>query len=166
MKIHFVHTVDPPKVLNKKAPLMGKIAALVLVVLVTIHLVRIDSFVQILDTVLPGGSGWAGYVAASILLSELFAIPFLLRLRLSFAANIFSGAFAVLAPLWWVLISIWSLGLADSTGELGQFIVTTSTLWLVTANIVWLSYNFLTLSLLGYNSLNIKDIAKSIRKKE
>lgn len=152
--------INPPKLVKPYGVWFGRAAAAVLVVMALVHLFRIDTLIPILDNVLPGGSGWATFATILIVLSEVFAVPFVLRMKLSLLAHVKSGALVVFAPLWWLLISIWAFGVGVSTGQLGQFVDTPSTVALVTLNVLWLGFNYATLWLLGYNNLSLKGLLK------
>lgn len=151
---------NPPKPVKSYGILLGRLAAAVLVSMAVIHLFRIDTFIPILDEALPGESVAASAAALLIILSEVFAIPFALRMRLSPLAQLVSGALLVLAPLWWVLIDIWTMSLANATGQLGEFANAPSTLWLVLLNVAWLAFNYAALYALGYGRLSTKALKK------
>lgn len=151
---------NPPKPVKSYGILLGRLAAVVLVSMAVIHLFRIDTFIPILDEALPGESVAASAAALLIILSEVFAIPFALRMRLSPLAHLVSGALLVLAPLWWVLIDIWTMSLANATGQLGEFANAPSTLWLVLLNVAWLAFNYVALYALGYGRLSTKALKK------
>lgn len=152
--------VNPPKPVKSYGVLLGRFAAVVLASMAIIHLFRIDTFIPILDEVLPGGSAAASLTALLVILSEVFAIPFALRMRLSPLAHFVSGTLLFLAPLWWVLISIWALGSMGGTGQLGEFVATPSTIWLVLVNAAWLVFNATALYALGYGRLSTKALKK------
>lgn len=152
--------VNPPKLVKPYAILLGRIAAAILVVMALVQLFRIDTFLPILDKNLPGGSGWAGIFGVFIILSEVFAIPFALRMKLSPLAHLKSGALVVLAPLWWFLIDIWTLGLTDNTGQLGKFVAVPGTVWVLLLNLVWVVFSYYTLYTLGYNRLRVSDLLR------
>ncbi len=158
-KFRFATAVNPPKLVKPHGLWVGRALAAVMVVMVLVHLFRIDTFVPILDQNLPGGTGWANVFAMLIILSELFAVPFLLRMKLSPLAHIKSGALVVFAPLWWFLITIWSWGMLESTGELGEFVAVYADPFTLLANLVWLGVGYYAIYTLGYNSLklNLKD---------
>jgi len=143
--------VAPPKLVKPYGVWLGRVAAVVLAGMSLIHLFRIDTFIPILDAALPSGQGFATTIALLVVLSEVFAIPFALRMKLSPLAHIVSGALMVFAPLWWVAISIMTIGLADNTGQLGEFVVTPAS-WLVLGiNIAWVLFSYYTLYTLGYD---------------
>lgn len=151
---------NPPRPVKSYGILLGRIAAVVLMSMAVIHLFRIDTFIPILDEALPGESITASVTALLVILSEVFAIPFALRIRLSPLAQLVSGALVALAPLWWVLIDIWTLSLASATGQLGEFASAPSTLWLVLLNVAWLAFNCVALYALGYGRLSAKTLKK------
>lgn len=149
---------NPPKLVKPSGAWIGRAAATILALLALIHLFRIDTFIPILDGVLPGGAGWATFIAILIIFSEVFAIPFALRMKLSLLAHAKSGLFVVLAPFLWLLVGIWGYGTGLSTGQLGQFIETPSTAGTVLLNLLWLGFNYYALWLLGYNNLPLKKL--------
>ncbi len=149
--IGFPTAVEPPKLVKPYGVWLGRIAAVVLAGMALIHLFRIDTFIPIIDAALPSGSGFATFVALVVIFSEVFAIPFALRMRLSPLANIMSGALLVFAPLWWVVIDIMAIGLAENTGQLGEFIVVPASWAVVGANVAWVMFSYYTLYTLGYD---------------
>jgi len=153
-------STNPPKPVKPYGVILGRLAAAVLVAMALVHLFRIDTFIPILDEALPGGSGTASLVALLIVLTEVFAIPFALRMKLSPLAHIVSGALLALAPLWWLLIDIWTLGVSEATGQLGEFAAVPSTSWVLALNVAWLAFNYFTLYTLGYNRLSVKALLR------
>lgn len=160
MKNIFAKAVAPPKLVKPYGPLLGRVAAGIMVVMAVIHLFRIDTLVSIVNTVLPGGPTAAGAFVVAVILAEVFAIPFLLRMKLSRLAHLASGFAAIFAPLLWSLLSIWAYGIAESTGQLGQFVATPSRELSLALNVIWITLNFVTLWSLGYNNLKLKDVLK------
>jgi hypothetical protein len=160
MKDIFPKAVKPPKLVKPYGPLLGYAAAVILALFAIIHLFRIDTLVPIVDNALPGGTGIAGTFVVFIVLAEVFALPFLLRVKLSPLAHICSGFLAVLAPLMWTLLAIWSFTGDFSIGQLGEFVHVPSTWYVVVLNFVWLGFNFFVLWTLGYNNLKVKDVLR------
>ncbi len=160
MKDIFPKAVHPPKLIKPYAPILGYIAAGILALFAILHLFRIDTLVPIVGEVLPGGTGVAGTFIVAVVLAEVFALPFLLRMKLSPLAHIFSGFLVVLAPLMWTLLTIWSYGSEFSTGQLGGFLYVPGAWFVVVLNFIWLSFNFYTLWALGYNNLKVRDILR------
>lgn len=160
MKDIFPKAVKPPKLVKSYAPLLGYVAAGILAIFAIVHLFRIDTLVPIIDNALPSGTGAASTFVVVIVLAEIFALPFLLRMKLSPLAHILSGFLAVLAPLMWTLVAIWSYSGDFSIGQLGEFVHVPATWYIVVLNFVWLTFNFITLWALGYNNLKVKDILR------
>ena len=156
----FPKAVNPPKLVKSYGDKLGYVAASILIVMSIIHLFRIDTLIPIIDQVLPGGSGWATTFVIAVILMEVFALPFLFRLKLSPLAHIMSGAFIVLAPLMWTLLAVWAYGSKNSIGLVGQFTETPSSLFLIALCLLWIALNFITLWTLGYNNLKVKDLVK------
>lgn len=160
MKDFFPKAVKPPKLVKPYAPVLGYVAAGILTAFAVVHLFRIDTLVDIINNVIPGGETAAGWFVVVVVLAEVFVLPFLLRIKLSPAAHIASGFMTILAPLMWTLLAIWSYGSEFSIGQFGQFIEIPSAWFVIALNFVWLGFNFYTLWALGYNNLHVKDILR------
>ncbi len=143
--------VAPPKVRHKKAPLMGWIAAGLMCAFAVVHLFRIDTFVPEMSHVFADNRLVTAWVASAIVTAEVFAVPFLLRMRLSPLAQYVSGALGVFVPLFWLLIAIWTYGTSVSTAQLGEFHILPSSGLLIVADGMWLLYAYITLWALGYD---------------
>lgn len=153
-------SVKPPKLVKPYGVWFGRGLALLLAFMAVVHLFRIDTFLPILDDFLPGGSTAAAFFGVGIILSEIFAIPFALRMKLSPLAHLLSGALLVLAPLWWLLIGVWTLGLVETTGQLGNFVEVPATIWVLALNALWVGVSYYTLYIMGYNNLRVRDLLK------
>ncbi len=165
MKDIFPKAVAPPKLVKKYAPTLGYIAAGISAMFAVLHMFRIDTFVPIIDNVIPASTGWAGTIVVLIVLAEVFALPFLLRTKLSTLAQIVSGYFAVLAPLLWLLITLWAYDTSYSTGQLGQFVHVPGSGMSILVNVVWLTFVFYTLWALGYNNIKLSKLLPPAKKK-
>lgn len=148
--------VNPPKPLKPYGVWFGRVAALIFFSMALVHLFRIDTFIPLLDAALPSGPLVATWFALLIIWSEIFAIPFALGMKLSPLAHVVSGALVVFGPLWWVAVSIMTVGVAGNMGELGEFAVVPSTALLLGLNLVWAAFGFVTLYLLGYNNVRLR----------
>lgn len=158
--IKLPQAINPPKLVKPNGVWFGRAAAAVLVLFALLHLFRIDTFIPILDEVLPGGAGWATFIAVLIILSEVFAVPFALRMKLSLLAQAKSGLLIVLAPFLWLLVGIWGFGAGVSTGQLGEFVHTPSDAVYMSLNLIWLGFNYYALWLLGYNNLPLRKLVR------
>lgn len=158
--IQLPHAVDPPKLVKPYGAWAGRVAAAILALMALIHLFRIDTLIPIIDAAIPGGGGWATLVTVIIIISEVFAAPFALRMKLSLLAQFKSATLMVLAPFLWFLMGIWAYGTGLSTGLFGQFIETPSNIVFMLVILVWLAFNYWALWLLGYNHLPLKKLLK------
>lgn len=155
LKSIFPVAVTPPKLVKPAGLWLGRILAIISGGFALLHLARIDALVPVLDKTIPGSANWAGLVAIIIVMAELFALPFLLRFRLSTMAHIVSGFMAILAPLLWTMIALWAYDSSASIGQFSAFISTPTSIWLILLNLAWLSFAFYTLWSLGYNRLKV-----------
>lgn len=142
---------DPPKLRTKYGPILGWIAAIILIIFSLVHLFRIDTFVPELSLALGSNQTLTLWVASILVTMEVFALPFLMRMRLSPLAQYVSGAFAVIVPLVWLLIAIWTFGTNSSTAQLGEFVSLPSSWTLIFANLLWLLFSYYTIWALGYD---------------
>ena len=152
MKHTFPVAIEPPKVRNARAPLLGWIAAAILILFALVHLFRIDTFVPELALVFDGDNTTTFWIASMLVSMEVFALPFLMRMRLSPLAQYVSGAFAVIVPLTWLLIAIWTAGTGVSTAQLGEFVSLPGSVLLIVVNSLWLAFSYYTIWALGYDN--------------
>lgn len=150
MKISFPVAIEPPKPRKRHGILFGWVAAIIMIGFALVHLFRIDTFVPELNLVFQN-STLTMWVASLLVIMEVFAIPFLLRIRMSRLAQYVSGAFAIVVPLIWTLITIWTFGSDVSTAQLGEFVNLQSGWILLVANIIWLKFSYYTVWALGYD---------------
>lgn len=155
MKDIFPKPVNPPKLVKPNGAQLGYIVAAISALFAILHLVRVDLLVPALDKTIPGGSGWAGVIVFLIIMAEVFAIPFAIRLKLSTLAHIMSGFQIIFAPLLWCLVTIWAYGTDVSTAQFTSFVSTPSSIWLIILNLAWLTFGFYALWTLGYNRLKL-----------
>lgn len=141
----------PRKVRVSYAPILGWAATFILTLFSLIHLFRIDTFVPELAIVFGGNQAVTLWVASFVVTMQVFALPFLMRMTLSQLAQYVSGAFAIIVPLFWLLIALWTYGTTQSTAQLGEFVDLPSSLLLIFANAVWLAFSFYTIWALGYD---------------
>lgn len=82
--------------------------AILLIVLIATQLFTFDHFLQLLSTFgFPWGNQFAYFSGAFIVIVEIFALPFLLRMSLSPAFRVFSMICGWLAAAAWLKISLW-----------------------------------------------------------
>lgn len=150
----------PPKLQNHYGAIMGMFAAAVSIFFAVIHLFRIDMLVPLVDTYMVGGVIIASLKVVAIVLAEVFAVPFALRMKLSPLAHRVSGALLVFAPLYWTLITIWNYGTDLSTGQFSSFVETPSVWISIVLNLAWLAFTLATLWALGYGTYKLPERRK------
>lgn len=153
MKYTLPLSTPAPKLRHPYGEYMGWAAAIIITLFSVIHLFRIDTFVPELQMVFRFNRTTTPLLIVTCLIvcAEVFSLPFLFRMRLSPLARYVSGALSVLVPLFWLLVSIWTLNQGVSTAQLGEFVALPSTWLLVLANTAWLILGCLTLWALGYD---------------
>lgn len=163
--VKFPQATIAPAPRNPYAQYIGMAAAGVMVAFALIHLFRIDTLVPIVQQALPFADSVDAFLVALLVIAEVFAIPSLLMMRLSPLARIVSGLFAIAAPLFWLLTAMWTAGGGMSTGLLGEFAAVPSNGLLIALLAMWLTGNYLTLWLLGFDTIPAPWPAKLRRRK-
>ncbi len=92
----------------------------ILTMMVVAQLFSFEEFIPLIESFnLPGGAGAGTVIACLIVVAEVFALPFLLRMRTSPLMRVISMLCGWLVPLLWLGITIW-LNIADvQTGNVG-----------------------------------------------
>ena len=119
----------PTKALKPKTKDSEKIAyfyAGLLVIIVLCQLFTFDEFLKLIVSFnLPGGEVMANFIGSLIVVSEVFALPFLLRIDLSPLMRIVSMVFSWVAAASWLKLSIWLIisdNLTSNFGLLGTLV--------------------------------------------
>lgn len=130
----------------------GYLLAGVTAIMVLAQLYRLDTFMPLFDAALPGDMNLALFTAVLIIGTEIASLPSLMAMRLSPLAHVISGGLVVFPPLAWTLVTIWNLGEETATTtQLGEFVSTPASWWLIIANLAWLSAGFLFLYAKDYS---------------
>ena len=120
MKLAKAVTADEPR--NDTVKKGAWIYAAVLVVMALGQLYAFERFIPLIQAYdLPGGEPVATLVAAVIVVSEIFALPFLLRMPLSPLMRFVSMSLCILVPVLWLLLSFAAIAIGDleNAGILG-----------------------------------------------
>lgn len=105
----FVETTPAPSARTKNTIIIATVYALILVVMAVGQLYGFEKFIPLIESFgLPGGHGTATLVAGMIVITEVFAVPFLLRMRLSPLMRAASMVFGWLAAALWFKLAIWA----------------------------------------------------------
>jgi hypothetical protein len=105
--IHFARATTAPKPRTKLATKVGLVYAVILIVMAVGQLFGFEDFIPLMaDYWLPGGQGTATLLAGLIVMTEVFALPFLLQMRLSPLMRWFSLVCSVLAAVIWLKLAL------------------------------------------------------------
>lgn len=111
----------------------------VLTVFLVAQLFTFEAFNKLIPSLnLPFIQAWPYILPSLIIVSELFALPFLLRMQLSVAFRWLSMGFCLLVPFIWFLISLWVVTTqpeVESIGLLGAVVNTVPGWWAVMVSI-------------------------------
>lgn len=122
----FAKATPAPKARTEETIKISLMYAGILVVFLVTQLFTFDTFIELFPSFnLPIGEGWSYALAPIIVASELFALPFLLRMRLSVAFRWFSMFLGWFVPLLWFWISLWVVTMqptAETVGFLGMLV--------------------------------------------
>lgn len=121
--IQLAHATKALTPRSENVKIAAWVYAAILTVMAVAQLFAFEDFLPLLAQYnLPFGYGSATLAGCLIVLTEVFAIPFLLRMPLSSLMRWVSLVCSVLAPLFWVKLALWvfmnSLVL-DNSGLLG-----------------------------------------------
>lgn len=107
--------------------------AVILIVFVLCQLFTFDGFVRLLESFwLPSGAKFAQVLASIIVFCELFALPFLLRMKLSLLMRIISMVLSWLVPIIWLILTLWlnvTVNAISNVGFLGTIVRITPGWW-------------------------------------
>ena len=119
----------------KYAPKLAIAYAAIIVVLAVTQLFSFEKFLVIAQSYsMPGGVAFAALLSSLIVIIEVFALPFLLRMRLSKAMRIVSMWCGWLVALVWYLISLWLMFkpvVIDNVGIFGGLVSLRPGWWFV-----------------------------------
>lgn len=122
----FVQPTPAPKPRSKDTPRIALFYAFLLLAMAVTQLFTFDEFLELLASFgLPVGGEMTYFMGAVIVVTEVFALPFLLRMPLSRAFRWVSMVCGWVAALAWVKITLW-LAITeppvDNVGFLGTLV--------------------------------------------
>lgn len=135
MSIVLSKATPPPTPRTDDAKGVALFYAVILVIFALTQLFTYDTFLLLVATFnLPGGVGFTYLITSLLVIAEVFALPFLLRMPLSHAFRWFSMICGWIVPAIWMFFSLW-LVTTDSpvsnVGFLGTLIETIPGWWAV-----------------------------------
>lgn len=135
----FAKVTSPPVARTQNTKQITIFYAGLLTVFLVAQLFTFDSFIELIPSLnLPLNGAWAYVVAPLIVASEVFALPYLLRMNLSVAFRWVSMALGLLVPVLWFFICLWVVLTqpdAESVGFLGTVVAMVPGWWAVMASV-------------------------------
>ena len=96
---------DEPR--TKDAKTVSLFYAAILVVLIVVQLFSFEKFIPLLETFELPGEHTGRFVAVALVVCGVFALPFLLRMKLSIGMRWFSMLAGWAVPAIWLFVSLW-----------------------------------------------------------
>lgn len=131
----FVKTTLPKKPKTKESEKIAYAYAVLLVIIALCQLFTFDEFIFLVgDFGLPGADPITRLISGVVVVSEIFALPFLLNMRLSPLMRIVSMSFSWLVPLIWFVLSLWlmlTINAVSNIGFLGTIVNITPGWWAI-----------------------------------
>jgi hypothetical protein len=118
----FVSATPAPEARTKNSRSISIFYAAILVSMIVAQLFTFEAFIEHLTTLdMPGGRQAAYFLAAFVVVVELFALPFLLRMSLSPAFRYVSLVCGWLVSMLWLYISAWVVLFVPEASTIGFF---------------------------------------------
>ena len=116
----FVNSTKAPMARTKDSEKVAIFYAVILVAMAVAQLFTFDEFLIYIQTLeLPFGEGFVYLLGPLLVISEVFAVPFLLRMWLSPAFRAVSMFFGWLAAALWVFIAFWLASTHSAVSTVG-----------------------------------------------
>lgn len=128
-------TAEWPQLLTYPTPQIGAVCGAIFTLMAVSQLSGFEDMASLVSSALPVGTGLAPVAAAILVVFEVFAVPFLLGMRLSPLMRMTSLACGVAAILYWFGVGIYNV-MDDSlsilnVGLLGNHLVVPAGGWLL-----------------------------------
>lgn len=126
-----IKATPPPKLINQKLYRLAVVYALVIVVCMLGQLYRFDNIIDV-ATESEIYSGQVGVIFWTLLqVLQLFALPFLLRLKVSQGMRLLSLGAVMLVPVFWAVLTGWQIGVGNpDVGIFGTEVAMLNVWWL------------------------------------
>jgi hypothetical protein len=130
-----VQPTPAPTPKTKDVQRIATLYAIILVIMVVAQLFTFEEFLKLVTNFnFPGGIRYAHFITAFLVVAEVFALPFLLRMALSPAFRFLSMLLGWLVALIWVKLTIWLViqdSLVNNVGFLGTVVNLTPGWWAI-----------------------------------
>lgn len=131
----FTKATPAGQVKSSDSQKIAYIYAFVLVIFVICQLFTYDDFIRLIESFwLSGSLQLANFLGCLIVTSELFALPFLLRMDLSPLMRIISMVLGWIAPIIWLVLMLWinlTINAISNVGFFGSLVRLTPGWWAV-----------------------------------
>ena len=118
----FVKATPAKKPKTRDAQQIAYLYAFILVVFVVTQLFTFSDFLRLLESFwLPGGTTIAYLLGGIIVVSEVFALPFLLGMSLSPLMRVVSMVLGWLVALIWIKLALWLMLTVNAVSNIGYF---------------------------------------------
>ena len=116
----FAQPTEAPIAKTKDAKRVAIFYAGILLIMVVGQLFTFEEFTLLITSFnLPGGVRFAHFITAFLVVAEVFALPFLLRMPLSRAFRWVSMTLGILVALIWIFLSVWIVTMAKDAANIG-----------------------------------------------
>lgn len=116
----FARVSEPTKPKTENVKSVALLYAGILTVLALMQLFNFTNFITLVESFwLPGGLPFAYFLSAFIVVAEVFALPFLLRMRISGLFRFVSMIFGWIVPAAWFKLSLWLLFTTNAVSNVG-----------------------------------------------
>lgn len=146
----FAKVTEPSKPKTANIFPLSLAYATVLVIVAVAQLFSFNDFQSLIDSFwLPGGSPTAYFLSGLIVVAEVFALPFLLRMKISPLMRYLSMGLGWFVPVFWLGISLWlvvTTNAINNVGILGTVVKLAPGWWMVFISLaliiaaIWISW--------------------------
>lgn len=131
----FVKSTLAPTPKTKDVKTIAYFYAIILLIFALCQLFTFEGFLALLESFwLPGGVTFAHALGGIIVIFEVFALPFLIGMRLSPLARVLSMSFGWLVPFIWLVLGFWinlTVNNISNIGFLGAVVSITPGWWVI-----------------------------------
>ena len=131
----FVKAEEAKKPRTHESRNIAYMYAAILVIFALSQLFTFDKFLVLIDSFwLPGGTSVAYLLAGVIVSSEVFALPFLLGMKISPLMRVLSMGLSWLVPFIWFLLAVWinfTVNAVSNIGFLGTVVILIPGWWAI-----------------------------------
>jgi hypothetical protein len=120
--IKFATTTMPPKPKTSRVVTVSLLLAFLLVCMAVGQLFSFEKFTPLIESFnLPGGNGTGMLVAGLVVVCEVFALPFLLRMRVSPLMRATSMVCGWMVAAIWLILALWLNMTVNMVSTVGLF---------------------------------------------